>query len=166
MSCRLRSILFAFATAPLLLGCDAQSAEDYANWIFPELGFDGVLAHKSWTKPSYGCTYLVLRLPEQSASAPPRVQFPDLAVYDDLIRAGLWHSTADPRGRELSARHQCLVGTPAKVDGAGVAGFAAQLAEALQQPDAWFASYGGVEDQTLLIYAPEQRLAAVLRFGD
>lgn len=166
MSGLMRSSLIACVTAPLLLGCDAQSGEDYAKRVFPELVFDEVLAYKSRGRPSYNCTYLVLRLPQRSLPAPPRVQLPDLAVYDDLIRAGLWHKTADPRSLELSARHQCLVGNPAKIDGAGVAGFSVALTEILQQPDAWFASYGGVEGQHLLIYAPEQRLAAVLRFGD
>lgn len=143
-----------------------QTAEDYAAVVFPHLEFEKVLAYKSRIKPSYGCTYLVLRLPKTARSEPPQVYLPDTSKNHDLMQKGFWHSTPEPHSLNSSAHYQCLVGDPQKFDGAGVAGYAAQISAILQQPAAWFTSFGGVEGRKLFVYAPEARLAVVLRFGD
>ena len=164
MRARLGVVFFALVVT--LMGCWPRDSDEFVRSIFPDLKYEDVLAFKYRGKSPYNCTYVVLRLPSEPEKKPPRVLFPDLAFYDDFVKAGVWKPTGKERSVELSEQHLCLTASPEKVDGALIDGVAAEIMQILVEPDAWYSEFGGVEGHTLLIYAPKHCLAIWMRFGD
>ncbi len=146
----------------LLSGCLSLSADQFAQSIFVDLAYTKVLAFKSRIKTPHGCSYLVLELPEDTEVAPPVPVFPDYVGPSERV----WASTLDAQNVEINSRHPCLILEPEKFDWAGVAGFSSQITTILKQQGAWFVRSGGVEGIELVVYAPQDRLAVYLRFGD
>ena len=150
-----------------LTACYNVGGRENAHALFPDLTISDVLAYKSsFSKSGYGCTYVVLRLEHDPATAPPIVVLQESGYATNFAKLGAWQQTPVSEGVELAEREYCLTGWPEKVEGAGLEGYGAQIAKILMQPDAWFSVYGSAEHKVFMVYAPQERIAIRLRWGD
>jgi len=151
----------------LVIGALAYTKRS-AQSIFPDMNISRVLKWKPSHGGPFGCTYLVIRLSQNAAMTPPRVVIPERGYKSRFAKDGAWRPTPVPADVDLNDRGRCLSGWPngSDFDGAKLDGYGPKLAEILRLPGAWFSLYGKGEHQVLMIYAPKQRVAMRLRFGD
>lgn len=148
-----------------LSACSSETGEEFAHKLFPDLEFEQVLAAKLRHKGGHGCTYIVLKLPQDADAKPPDVA-PQWAA-GSFERDGAWRPTPviDSR-KELGPRQSCLVGDPYQLDGARIDGYGQEILDLIRSQGAWVSIHGRGEGQVMMLYAPDARLAFHLRYGD
>jgi len=149
----------------LVASCTRETGAEFARTLFPELEFERVLAAKLRHKGGHGCTYVVLRLPQDVETEPP-VVVPQWAAHS-FEQEGAWRPTPVVESRKvLGPRQSCLVGDPYNLDGAGIDGYGQDILDLITSRGAWVSIHGRGEGQVLMLYAPDARLAFHLRYGD
>lgn len=148
----------------ILASCRSETGEEFAQALFPELGFEQVLTSKLRHKGGHGCTYVVLELPVSAPQTPPKV-VPQWNIASFALE-GAWKPTPLADVSVLNARDHCLKGDPNRLDGAGIDGYGTQISMLISSTDGWVSVYGQGEGQILMLYAPIARRAFHLRYGD
>ena len=156
-----------------LASCLPRGGKEFAEQVFEDIQISRVLAfketHRTTSTRGYGCTYVVVRLAKDSPRTPPNIHLVSRGYSRNFAELGAWQDTPLPSDIELRDRRNCLIGMagfPYKPDGIGIDGYGEDIWSILQNPGAWFSIHGSGEHQVMHVYAPEDRLAVRLRFGD
>ncbi|WP_299030667.1 hypothetical protein [uncultured Sulfitobacter sp.] len=148
----------------ILVNCGSGGGAEFARALFPDLEFKSVLAQKLRHTGGFGCTYVLLELPEDAPQEPPRVVPQWRTTSYELD--GAWKRTPLLDKRELNGRGSCLTGDDYYLDGARIDGFGPDILSLIMSPGAWYSIYGRGEGQILMVYAPDAQRALHIRYGD
>ena len=155
----------AWAAPPRAQGARPAPSLAYAFHVFGGLlPLDRTLAEQEWHPwPWQGldCTVVVVALGDGAPAAPP-TRGRDAAGPRDTF-GGDWTPTPAPATAMLDGAWLEPLDLCAEPIGEALA---ARLARALARPGAWVAREGCCQDWLMSVYAPADRLAARIRFGD
>ena len=147
----------------VLGNCHGEAPDIHAKKKLPDVDYEEILAIKQFFYgTAYGCTYVVVRLSDNATQEPPAYKGRSWR-RTPLDTVTLAHESNWHPGREGCLRD---AGRGNDLDGAGLEGFAEKAREIISKPGAWVRIYGSPEHQVLQLYAPRERLALYMRFGD
>ena len=140
---------------------------------FQGIPFTSVLATDQAHLGAYGCTYSVVDLPETARSEPPRLS--DLSSIHEWAAKSQtrWQPTPLRGSNEIEVLVGCLIGDARGTDrngfftGFGLGGYGKAAWDALNRPGNWvLVEKPSAEQQKMLFYAPQDRMALYVRWGD
>jgi len=141
-----------------------MSANTFAKTKLPHIEFEKVLADKQSFLRGYGCVYAVVELPAQSPKTKPKSQNVDWLPTP--IPKHILNPSQFVNGREICMNSDVKEFGEDGLPGAGLDGYGEAFLRIVRNEGAWAQVYGGSESQILTVYAPNERLAMYLRFGD
>lgn len=160
--------LTAIVSMVMLASCFPGNGKKFAETVFEDIEVSRVLAYKKFHTSPYGCTFVVVRLAEDPPQKPPNIRLQSYSYRVNFADQGAWRPTPMEPTLDLGFRKSCLTGVESdgRPEGRGLGGHGRAIWKALQKPNAWFSIHGGSAHQIMHIYAPEERIAVRLRYGD